>query len=493
MASTVEGHSEAVPHTAPVSHTAPELSSSPIGIQEFWYVREMLSRLWDGCATLVGYWLALHYTQPDTYPTHIWLGAGSVLIFYLVGEITGLYRNWRGIPVAREMTCALGTWFFSLVVLAGLGFATRWTDMLRRSTVLVWAGATPVLLITGRMGIRCIQRILRSLGCNIRGFAVVGVNPLGFQLARAIEQAPELGLRFLGFYDDRPPGRTPPIPTGLGQRLGTIDELVEHARQRRVDVVYMTLPLRAEARIRSILDRLSDTTTSVYLVPDVFVFQLLHSRWTTIHGLPVLSVFETPFHGVDGIVKRTLDLVLASCFLVLAAVPMLIIALAIKMTSRGPVFFRQRRYGLDGREIRIWKFRTMYVCEDGPEIQQAKPDDPRVTPIGRFLRRTSLDELPQLFNVLEGTMSLVGPRPHATAHNELYRSKIRGYMLRHKVKPGITGLAQVEGLRGETETLDKMEKRIEYDHKYIREWSLWLDIKILARTVRAGISRQNAH
>jgi putative colanic acid biosynthesis UDP-glucose lipid carrier transferase len=251
--------------------------------------------------------------------------------------------------------------------------------------------------------------------------------------------------------------------------------------------------MRAEDRIRNVLNRLGDSTVSVYIVPDFFVFELLHSRWTNIGGLPAVSIFEHPFYGVDGMVKRAIDLILALVALLVCAVPMTIIAATIKLTSTGPVFFRQRRYGLDGREFHVWKFRTMRVREDGDEVTQAKKHDSRVTPLGAILRQTSLDELPQLFNVLSGGMSLVGPRPHATAHNEFYRTMIQGYMLRHKVKPGITGLAQVNGCRGETDTLEKMQRRVEYDHRYIREWSLWLDLRILVQTVIVVLSRVNAY
>jgi putative colanic acid biosynthesis UDP-glucose lipid carrier transferase len=283
------------------------------------------------------------------------------------------------------------------------------------------------------------------------------------------------------------------VPQEVGHRVGTLDDLVADARQRRVEMIYVTLPMRAEGRIQGILDRLADTTASVYVVPDFFVFELLHSRWTSINGLPVVSVFENPFYGIDGLVKRGLDVILASLFLLIAGLPMAVIAAAVKLTSPGPVLFRQNRYGLDGREIPVWKFRSMRVCEDGGQVKQATRDDPRVTPLGSFLRRSSLDELPQLLNVLQGTMSLVGPRPHATAHNEHYRSRIHGYMLRHKVKPGITGLAQVNGCRGETDTLDKMENRIKFDHRYIREWSIWMDLKILLDSVKVVFSRQNAY
>jgi putative colanic acid biosynthesis UDP-glucose lipid carrier transferase len=210
-------------------------------------------------------------------------------------------------------------------------------------------------------------------------------------------------------------------------------------------------------------------------------------------GLPAVSIFENPLYGVDGIAKRITDFGLATLTLIALSIPMFVIALAIKLTSPGPVFFRQRRYGLDGREIRVWKFRSMRTCDDGAVVRQASRNDSRITPIGSFLRKTSLDELPQLFNVVCGNMSLVGPRPHATSHNEQYRGLIRGYMLRHKIKPGITGLAQVNGCRGETETVEKMQRRVQWDHQYIRSWSLWLDIKILLKTLAVAWRQPEAY
>jgi putative colanic acid biosynthesis UDP-glucose lipid carrier transferase len=209
--------------------------------------------------------------------------------------------------------------------------------------------------------------------------------------------------------------------------------------------------------------------------------------------LPVVSISETPFYGVDGFVKRMEDIILAGSLIMLFAIPMIFIAIGVKLSSPGPLFFKQRRYGLRGDQIEVWKFRTMSVLEDGDKVVQAKKNDPRVTRFGAFLRRTSLDELPQLINVLHGTMSMVGPRPHAVAHNEQYRKQIDRYMLRHKVKPGITGLAQVNGWRGETETLDKMQKRIEFDLAYIQNWSLWLDIKIIFQTMFVVFSDKHAY
>ncbi len=416
-----------------------------------------------------------------------------MIVFYLVAEATGAYRNWRGTSTSRELSCTLITWVSAVPVTLGLGFFANRLESLPRFTLLAWFVSAPVLITGGRTLMRLAQQMLRLNGLNVRGFAVVGVNELGFQLAKNIEQSPQMGLRLVGFYDDRPSQRTPELPGEIGNRLGNIDELVEQARSGKVNMIYITFPMRAEERIRTVLSRLADTTASVYVVPDFFVFELLHARWTNIGGLPAVSVFDTPFYGVDGMIKRAIDLVLASLMLVMLAIPMSLVALAIKITSPGPVFFRQKRYGLDGREIRVWKFRSMRVCEDGAVVKQATKQDSRITPLGAILWRTSIDELPQLFNVIDGSMSLVGPRPHASSHNEQFRKQIQGYMLRHKVKPGITGLAQVNGWRGETDTLYKMEKRIELDHQYIRDWSPWVDLKILVKTAFTAFSSPNAY
>ena len=283
------------------------------------------------------------------------------------------------------------------------------------------------------------------------------------------------------------------LPDAFGEKLGTVEELLASARSSEVAMIFITFPMRTEDRIKSVLDRLGDTTASVYIVPDFFVFELLHSQWTNISGLPAMSVFENPFYGIDGFLKRFVDVVLATRILIVFSLPMLVIGALIKWSSPGSVFFRQKRYGLDGREIMVWKFRSMTVCEDGDKFTQATRNDQRTTKVGAILRSTSLDELPQLLNVLDGSMWLVGPRPHASLQNEEFRKLIQGYMLRHKVKPGITGLAQVNGWRGETDTLETMERRIECDHRYIREWSLLMDLKILIHTVFIVLSRQNAY
>jgi putative colanic acid biosynthesis UDP-glucose lipid carrier transferase len=453
----------------------------------------LLYKAIDSVAIVVGLFLLVQWMPHLNSSATLMSGLVAIGIFALVAELVGLYRNWEAVAFEREATCSLVAWTFTLLALSALGSLSISATELSGQALLAWFTFTPLVALTGRIVLRWLMRWLVSAGIHARSFAVVGVNQLGIRLVRNIQASPDMALRFLGFFDDRPHDRTEPLPEDLAKHLGRLDDLVADAKQNKVDVIFITLPMRAEERTRQIIAQLSDTTASVYIVPDVFVFQLLHSRWTDIQGVPVVSVFENPFYGVDGILKRSVDLVVAFLILVIALVPMLLIALAIKLTSRGPVLFRQRRYGLDGREIFVWKFRTMRVVEDGPQIQQATRNDPRITRLGGLLRRTSLDELPQLFNVLTGTMSLVGPRPHATAHNEFYRQLIDGYMLRHKVKPGITGLAQVNGCRGETETLEKMQRRVEWDHCYIREWSFWLDLKIMFRTLTTVLSKQNAY
>jgi putative colanic acid biosysnthesis UDP-glucose lipid carrier transferase len=452
-----------------------------------------MHRLVDAAVICLAVRAAVGYTHGARLPDVLTIAAATILVYHVVAELSGLYRSWRGSRVRREIACVLITWGYAVPVLLGMGLVTQYNAQFSYTSKLIWIFATPFAIAGTRFILRKIQQRLRARGFNTRSFAVCGVNELGVQLARNIQKAPEMGLRLVGFYDDRPIERTAAPPQEIGARVGNFAELLDRAKRGQIDIVYITFPMRAEERIRNVLAELADTTASVYIVPDFFVFELLHARWTNVNGLPAVSVFENPLYGVDGLLKRTADLVFGSLLLAAAALPMAVIGLLVKLTSAGPVFFRQRRYGLDGREILVWKFRTMTCCDNGNDVRQATRDDERVTAVGQFLRRTSLDELPQLFNVVEGSMSLVGPRPHANAHNELYRSLIEGYMLRHKVKPGITGLAQVSGYRGETETLEKMEKRVACDHQYIREWSFWMDLKILAKTLRVVLTQRNAY
>ncbi len=339
-----------------------------------------------------------------------------------------------------------------------------------------------------------VQRLFAAVETPPRSAVIVCANPVGCELAAQIAASPAHSLRIAGFFDDRSADRVQNLQVN-GQRsvlLGRLDQLAEYVKAHRVDVIYIALPMAAQPRVLKLLDELRDTTASIYFAPDLSMFDLMHARLDRIGSVPVLAARETPFQGLNGWIKRASDIVLASLILIAVSPLMLAIAIGVKLSSPGPVLFKQRRYGLDGREIKVYKFRSMRVMDDGAaHIVQASRDDPRVTPLGAFLRKSSLDELPQFINVLQGRMSVVGPRPHAVAHNELYRKLIKGYMVRHKVKPGITGWAQVNGLRGETATLDKMKARVEFDLAYLRNWSLQLDLRIVLRTIRVVLVDHN--
>ncbi len=453
-----------------------------------------LMRLVDFALIYVALWLPT-LARDEHWDQKSWIAATvAAILFLLIAQALKLYEWSRAVRLKRIVMRAWTGWLGGVVpALLFLAFISKSSEDYPRVTVTTWFVLAPFLISIWRTGITLALRELRSRGYNTRSAAIIGMTSLGEQLARRMNELPSLGLQVYGFYDDRTEDRCHPIPSSLGRRIGSLDDAVNAARYGDVDLIYIAFPLRAEPRINALLQQLSDTTASVYLAADFFAFDLLQARWGTLGDVPTVSLRETPFFGVDGWLKRIEDVVLGSLILLIIAIPMLIIGLCVKLTSPGPALFKQRRYGLNGEVIDVIKFRSMTVTEDGAEIRQATQDDPRVTKIGAFLRRTNLDELPQFLNVINGSMSIVGPRPHAVAHNELYRKKIQGYMLRHKVKPGITGWAQVNGWRGETDTLEKMEKRVEHDLDYIRNWSLLWDLQIISMTVLGPGARRNAY
>jgi putative colanic acid biosysnthesis UDP-glucose lipid carrier transferase len=382
-------------------------------------------------------------------------------------------------------------WLVIVAIMLGIGYVTKYSSAFSRRVVLSWVLLTPLVLIVVTLALHeLIRRVLHDPALA-RRVAFVGLNGVSRSLAARIERSPELGLSVQGFFDDRSADRLG--VSGETRLLGALHDLSGFVHRRGIDVIFVALPVRHIRRVMDLLDELADTTASIYYVPDVLVFDLMQARTGEILGVPVVALCETPFCGYRGVFKRITDLALAVAILVCAAPVMLLLALAIKLSSSGPVLFRQRRYGLDGAEIIVYKFRTMRVVEDGREVPQARRGDARVTRLGRFLRRNSLDELPQLINVLQGRMSLVGPRPHAVAHNEAYRKLIKGYMFRYKVPPGITGLAQVNGCRGETARIEDMRARVAYDLQYLRYWSPLLDLKILALTALRLLNDQQAY
>lgn len=451
-------------------------------------------------ATLVA---ACQWAQQPIGPAE---GILAVLAFSLVwpGQIP-FHRVQRGLMRDLALRWAITA---ALVSLAGL--LTGATASLQPKVLPLWFLVTPLLQYGAH---QALPRLLAALPIHATPVSavIVGAGALGQELMRAIVRDPFESIRVAAFFDDRNPQRLQRPSTGLAHSpmsqalpspastpahlrlLGRLGDVAAYVQAQRIQRIYIALPMASQPRILALLDSLRDTTASIYFAPDIFVHDLIQARVETVGGMPLVAICESPFHGPAAFIKRLSDLCLASVAIVLTAPIMASIAVAVACSSPGPILFRQRRYGLDGEEIEVWKFRSMRTQDNGAVVRQASRTDDRVTPIGRWIRKTSIDELPQFFNVLQGRMSVVGPRPHAVAHNELFRSLIKGYMVRHKVKPGITGWAQVNGARGETATTEAMKRRIDLDLTYLRNWSLMLDLRIIMRTVRLVLHDPNAY
>jgi putative colanic acid biosynthesis UDP-glucose lipid carrier transferase len=392
------------------------------------------------------------------------------------------------ISFARQVTTS-AVILAILVLLIGAGTGTL--SIFPAEVILLWLFLMPITVFATCVLLKKFMGRIRLLHPDKKKVVVVGATLLAHKLIASVKNDPMSRIEILGFFDDRDPPRldfhnSPPL-------LGKLNDVASFCKSNIIESIYITLPMTPQVRVLKLLDEMRDTTTSIYFMPDMFIHDMIQARVDMLNGIPMLAVCETPFLGINGIIKRASDVVLSLVILVLILPLLLLIAIGVKLSSPGPIIFRQHRYGLDGKEIVVYKFRSMTVSENGTNITQAQKNDARVTRFGTFLRKTSLDELPQFVNVLQGRMSIVGPRPHAVAHNETYRKLIKSYMVRHKVRPGITGWAQVNGYRGETNTLDKMEKRIEYDLDYMRNWSLYLDLWIVIRTAMVVFKDRNAY
>ncbi|MFG6448277.1 undecaprenyl-phosphate glucose phosphotransferase [Roseateles sp. BYS180W] len=392
---------------------------------------------------------------------------------------------------ASAVIDVIGSWITLLTILGMFGFATSSLHYFDPQILLWWGIITPLTQITAVEIGRQILRNNASKSENRRSAVIVGAGALGVKVANALTGSRILNIQFLGYFDDRNDERL--HRDAVGRVIAPLNQLSEFVRNNSVREVYITLPLGTQPRIVQLLEQLQGTTASLFFVPDVFGISIIQGRLQDLNGVPVVGICETPFTGTNELVKRISDIVLSSLILILISPIMAILAIGVKLSSPGPVIFKQRRNGLDGEEIIVYKFRSMRAMDNGPVVKQATKDDPRITKFGAFIRRSSLDELPQFINVLQGRMSIVGPRPHAVAHNEEYRKLIKAYMVRHKVKPGITGWAQVNGLRGETDTIEKMKARVEYDLEYLRNWSLGLDLQIIMRTIRLMVFDRHAY
>ncbi len=441
-------------------------------------------------------WITRFYDDPskdlgiEAYATVL-----AVVLTIHILQAAGIYNFSQLTNLFGQVGRLLLAWAAVMLSLLALGFMTKMNREIAETSRL-WVG---LWFIYGFFGLFTVRLVLKHQiqrwqagGRLTRNLVVVGAGEHGQRLIEHLSRHGTSAERIIGVFDDRH-GRVPDYVCGFPV-LGSVADLMTFARSNPIDQVIVALPWDAENRLLAWMKKLRNLPVDVRLCPDMIGFHLPHRQVTHVGGVPMLNVFEKPLAGWNYIVKSMEDRVLAAAILVLILPLLLVLCALIKLDSRGPVLFRQKRYGFNNEVIEVFKFRSMYIdrCED-QAVPQATKDDPRVTRIGRILRRTSLDELPQFLNVLKGTMSIVGPRPHAIAHNEQYSRLIDEYLARHRVKPGITGWAQVNGLRGETETLEKMEQRVRYDLYYIENWSLLFDIRIILRTLFVGFSHPNAY
>ena len=439
---------------------------------------------------LVAYSLVLDFPLPDFYLPPLVM---SVMFVPFVFDGFRLYRGWRGDSLPREIIRVVTAWLSFLVGLVILAALSKATANYSRMWAVSWAVLGVLWLVITRLVLRSALGQVRAAGRNLKRVLLVGDAPMLARIAKALRDHPRTGFVVAGYVA----AERYELPefvelSHLGQlpRLGPLTS----GPYRNVDEVWIAYSLESRAQLSTALEQLNQCTAVIRIVPDLLSVELSNAMPSEVAGVSMLDLNRTPITGLNRVVKDLEDRLLAAIGLLIAAPVMILAAIGVKLSSRGPVFFKQRRHGLRGEAFQIYKFRTMHLhAEPGGQVKQATRDDERIFPFGRFLRRTSIDELPQLFNVLLGHMSLVGPRPHAEAHNRYYQTIIERYMWRHAVKPGITGWAQVHGLRGETESVEKMEQRLEYDLYYIQNWSIWLDLEILLLTLFRGILNPNAY
>lgn len=442
--------------------------------------------------------LAASWLYLGNIPKNYFILAGLGCVIYLLfAQNFELYRNQDFTTTFQKIQRLTACWAMTVLVILMLAFFAKRSEVHSRVVIAIWLMAVPYFMVTARAISRFSKKKLFAEDQYQNKAIVIGATEAGYHMAGALGKNDSI-LTFEGIYDDTEKSTDQRAANQADGNVaypikGSIEQALVLAKSRELKHVFIALQPLGTEKVKALIQSFADSTARVYVVPNMQTFDLMQSRWRTINGVPTVSVHDTPFNGVRSAIKRVEDIVASTIILTLISPVLAVVAMGVKMSSSGPIIFKQKRYGLDGKEILIWKFRSMSTQDNGSVVKQATKNDPRVTKFGAFIRKTSLDELPQFFNVLQGRMSIVGPRPHAVAHNEEYRKIVEKYMLRHKVKPGITGLAQVSGYRGETDTLDKMEKRVEYDLKYIRTWTLWLDIKIIVMTVFKGFVGKTAY
>jgi putative colanic acid biosynthesis UDP-glucose lipid carrier transferase len=437
-------------------------------------ILHILEIIFDPIIAVISLWLVSYAIEGALNPAYLIL---SIIIFSL-SYPSSLKLE---LPFWDSTQKILISWILLISLLMLLGIATGYINNFYTNTLIIWIVITPALQIFGIIILKKFSPFIIQLQGQTKKSVIVGINQRSINLADKVISSNYHAMRFMGFFEDRALDR---LPENLNTPIiGKLDDLPNYVKENNINNIYISLPMVSQPRIINLLDALKDTTASIYFVPDIFLTDLIQSRIDEIGDIPIVAVRETPFTGTNGLLKRATDIIFSIAILILIAPILFIVAIGVKLSSPGPILFKQKRYGLNGEEIIVYKFRSMTSLDNGENIVQAKKNDQRITTFGKIIRKTSIDELPQFFNVIQGNMSIVGPRPHAVAHNEMYRKIIQGYMIRHKVKPGITGWAQVNGLRGETEILEKMQARVDYDIAYLRNWSPKLDIYIIFKTI----------
>lgn len=468
------------------SRMNPNITHEHVHEDEFAF-QKVFARLLNQVVIFINMWFSVYFIGSGWQNEYWTLIIIYIVVFDFVSEYLNIYDVWCP-SVLGKIRRLVYAWGIVSMTILSVGWALASWVTISSTVVISWLLLALVSMSLANIALYVLFSPFRRRVKNKRKVAIIGASSLGYRLQQTFFGMPWLGYELIGYYDDR--YRDANKDQNI---IGRINDAYSDAKKGLIDILYIVLPSKAEYRYKDILEKLEDTAIDVIIVPDLVVFHTLNTHWKFIQGIPVISVNGTQFYHLNSFIKRCEDVVLSSIIILFIAIPMIFIAIGVKLSSPGSVIFKQYRYGIKGEKIEVYKFRSMTVSDNGSNVEQAKRNDPRVTRFGAFLRQTSLDELPQFINVLQGRMSIVGPRPHAVAHNEEYRGLIQGYMLRHKVKPGITGLAQVSGFRGETDTLEKMELRVYHDLKYIKNWNMWVDIKIIFHTIFNGFVGKEAY
>lgn len=456
-------------------------------------LQSVLSRLLDASLIVLGSVVASLYRPGGAeHPVDRWtFVAFSVACALLLFPLFGVYRSWRGRSKLRLAGHISLAWLVAQACALALMFALHRTGSVSRLWSAYWTLNTLAALVASRFVVHSIRSRIRSAGYDLRTVGVVGVGAHCEKVLARITASPASGFRAVAHFVSRPSEQ---LDTPGAVTFSALKVFAAYVREKNVREVWVALPMSEEQALRDVLDEFSGDLVNIRFIPDVQSLAMFDGEMIELMGAPAINLVASPLSGHALLQKAIFDRLFAIAALIAVSPLMAAIAIAVKLSSKGPVFFRQTRKGADGRTFRIFKFRTMRAhVEKTGVVQQATRNDPRITPLGGFLRRTSLDELPQFLNVLRGEMSVVGPRPHATAHDDHYQKIVDGYIHRYRIKPGITGWAQVNGFRGETDRIEKMQGRVEHDLYYLRNWSLKLDIRIVIATVTKGLVHRNAY